>query len=807
MVVQTKRILVCVSLPLAMAGTFALLRHANEVFPATPKIQPKSPHSSIVSAHGFQLFQAGRFLEAMKIYEAEYRKAQDEHDAARAVRALNNLAGCSFALFRYREAADMYLKARELARAGEDWDAVCTSSLNLSSLYLQMGETNSAEQAVLRSAEALAKVPGEKWRPQLLLQYAKVKARQGNIDAAKPYFVAAIEEADRREDTKSLIPQAWNLLGYELLEAGRTEDAEGPLVEAFRLRKFARDPDIGHSYRTLGMLRLKQRDLRSASALLDEAVALAKARPGKMTGWSAYCIRGETRMAEGNEAAALEDFRSGIELARRWRVEVLPADAMRVGMEVELDRLYSGLIRAAVGLYRKTGRRELAGEAFEAAEENRAVSLRALVGGRDGWQSLLPPEYGEMVRQLRAVEAQAAIHPSPAADVTAGRLEHALTEMELKAGLDFGCGSGASESSRGLLKAVQRRLRPGQALLSFYLEDQQSYLWVITRGGLELHLLPGRKRIAVQVDAFARAVRENSQDATALGAQIFAEFFGMHDGAARSSREWVLSLDDTLFRMPFAALVEGFDRGRAVYAVERHSLQVTPSAHLLAAAPAGARAGGRFIGVGDPVYNSADPRAPGRVRPAKFELPRLAGAGREIEVCAREWMPAGRAELLSGRNATREALKKALAGPPAILHLATHVVTSEQGQVMVALAMRPEGGPELLSSSEIARWRANLALVVLSGCGSGKGPALPGAGLMGMTRAWLAAGAASVAASYWPTPDDNGDFFVSFYRLLRENAGRRPARALQQAQLEALRSGGRTSTPGLWAAYFLVGKE
>jgi tetratricopeptide (TPR) repeat protein len=807
MAVQTKRILVCASLPLMAAGTFVVLRSPNAVFSLTPKNQQKYPQTRTVSKAGFQLFQAGRFVEASKIYEAEYHKALDEHDAAQAIRALNNLAGCSFALFRYREAADAYLKARDLARAAGDWDAVCTLSLNLSSLYLQMRETNGAEQAALGSAEALAKVPGEKWRPQLLLQYAKVRAREGNIDAAKPYFLAAIDEADRQGDKTGLIPLAWNLLGYELLEAGRIEDAEAPLVEAFRLRKLARDPEIGHSYRTLGVLRMKQRDLRSASALLDEAVASAKARPGKMTGWSAYCVRGELRMEEGNEAAALEDFRSGLELARRWRVEVLPADAMRVGMEVEVNRLYSGFIRAAVGLYRKTGRRGLAREAFEAAEENRAASLRALVGGMDGWQSLLPREYGELVRQLRAAEARAAVSPSPAGEAAVGKLQHALTEMEFKAGLDFGCGSGAPESSGKLLEAVQRRLRAGEALLSFHLDEGQSYLWVVTRGGLELRLLPERKRIAAQVEAFARAARENAKDAAVLGAQIYGEFFGTREGAARGSREWVLSLDDTLFRLPFAALVEGFEGGRPVYAVERHSLRVTPSAHLLAAAPSGSAAGARFIGVGDPVYNSADPRWPGRVRPARFELPRLAGAGREIESCAREWMQGGRAELLSGPEATRRAVERALPGPPAILHLATHVLASKGGQVMVALAMRPEGGPELVSPAEIARWRTNLELVVLSGCGSGNGPALPGAGLMGMTRAWLAAGAASVAASYWPTPDDTGEFFVSFYRVLRENAGREPAQALQQAQVEALRSDGRRSNPGLWAAYFLVGKE
>ena len=751
------------------------------------------------------LFESGRFVEAATTYEALYRRARQANDLPTAVRALNNLAGCWFALFRYRQAADAYLQARQLAENQRDWEVAGTVSLNLSSLYLQMGEINSAEQAAERSAEALAKAPNHGRRAQLLLQFAKIKARKGDIDDAAPYFRAAAAEADRQGNT-ALAAQALNLYGYELLGARRTQEAEPLLVEAFRLRKLTRDPDIDHSYRTLGMLRLAQGDLRSASALLDEAVAMARSRPAKVTGWSAYYLRGQVRVAEGNAAAALEDFRSGIELARRLRVEVLPADAMRIGMEVEMQQLYAAFIRTAIGIYKATGRQKLAREAFEAAEENRAASLRALVSGADGWQSLLPLEYGERVRQLRAAEARAALKPEPAAEAEVARLEHAVTEMEVKAGLEAGPGFGAAANGRGLLDVVRHRLRHGQALFSFFLDEPESYVWEVTQTGIELRTAPGRSRLAGQVEEFVRRVSGNSSGAAALGARLYADLFGARGRAACNSAEWVLSLDDTLFRMPFAALVEGFEQGRPVYVIERHSLRLTPSAHLLSAAP-GPPPAMRFIGVGDPVYNSADPRAPDDSKRSDFELQRLAGTGREIESCARVWMPNGQAILLRGTDASEEAVQRTLPGPPAILHLATHVVPSSGGQGMLALALRKDGRPELVSPAEIARWRADLNLVVLSGCGSGTGKVLAGTGLMGMTRAWLAAGASAVAASYWPMPDDSGEFFLSFYKALRENAGRKPAEALQQAQVEALHSGGPRSEPGRWAAYFLVGKE
>jgi CHAT domain-containing protein len=96
-------------------------------------------------------------------------------------------------------------------------------------------------------------------------------------------------------------------------------------------------------------------------------------------------------------------------------------------------------------------------------------------------------------------------------------------------------------------------------------------------------------------------------------------------------------------------------------------------------------------------------------------------------------------------------------------------------------------------------------LVVLSGCSSGGADALPASGLMGLTRAWLAAGARAVVASHWPTPDDRGVLFMDFYKHFRETPDAGPAVALRRAQLDMLRAGGWRSDPQYWATYFVNG--
>ena len=102
---------------------------------------------------------------------------------------------------------------------------------------------------------------------------------------------------------------------------------------------------------------------------------------------------------------------------------------------------------------------------------------------------------------------------------------------------------------------------------------------------------------------------------------------------------------------------------------------------------------------------------------------------------------------------------------------------------MIALSLSDSGEDRLLGAVEIGGWNAEAGLIVLSGCGSGAAVARPGAGLMGMTRAWLMAGARAVVATGWSTPDDVGVFFGRFYRRLGRSEARDPALALQAAQI------------------------
>jgi CHAT domain-containing protein len=770
---------------------------------------------------GNVLFRDGQYLRAVGLYEKGYQKARHAGNLRSAVRFLNNLGGAYYRTFRYRDALHAYLEARDLATVQGDHETLGALCVNLSSLYFELGDIDAA----LESAERGLKLPSHataRYTARLLIQSARVKGQKNAAPQAIAMLRDAIE-ASRSELDISSESQAWNELGNTLVECGRLQDAESALLEAFRLRKLTHDDRINFSYESLGNLRVLQGDLKSAVLLLDKAVDSARlVSPSAV--WSAYYDRGKAKLSEGRLHEAFADFGAALKCARRWRGEVLPADVFRISSEGELHQLYSAYIEVGSRLYEETRQKRFVQQTFAAAEESRAASLRALWAGPDLTKKL-PNEYWEALADLYRAEAALIKNRSDADTLATRRLRLKVAEMEALAGLDFPRDLNTSDAvDGGLLERAQRTLRPREVFLGFHLGDSESCLWVIGRRGFEFRRLPPRRHFAERVSTLVKAVRENSPEATKLGNRVYAQLFGPTSRALLDKPTWIVAPDGPLFEVPFAALVEGFKShsNTPLYVVERHAVRVVPGISVLFRT-ATSDSNGPVVGVGDPIYNRADPRLPHTPRRSEgqssaqlpkepLELARLVGSAREIENCASIWRSQGHEPiLLTGAAANKENLLTALRRNPEVLHVAAHLLFPPQpsGPGLVALALQPGSEIELLSATEISNMRIKLGLVVLNGCSSARAATLPGAGLMGMTRSWLAAGARAVIVTRWATDDqDAGELFRSFYEHLSSpgGSGRRRsfAQLLQQAQLTQLRAGGRRSNPAYWAAYFCV---
>jgi CHAT domain-containing protein len=145
-----------------------------------------------------------------------------------------------------------------------------------------------------------------------------------------------------------------------------------------------------------------------------------------------------------------------------------------------------------------------------------------------------------------------------------------------------------------------------------------------------------------------------------------------------------------------------------------------------------------------------------------------------------------------------------------VIHFATHGLLNTRRPELSGIVLslvdqhgQPQNG--FLRLHEVYNLKLPAELVVLSACQTGLGKDIRGEGLIGLTRAFMYAGAARVAASLWKVDDAaTAELMKRFYRGMFDK-GLRPAAALRVAQVEMWRQE-RFSAPYFWAAFALQGE-
>ncbi len=713
------------------------------------------------------LRRQGNFAAVEARYQLACEDALRDLDLLRACRFRMGVGTARFLGLNYSGALEAYLDACGMARQNgfqEDLEAVL---LNLSALYQQVWDLDSALQAADEARQAAVGLPPVYNRAQLLLHTARLRFALGG--EVRSLIEEGIQAAYDQNDA-GLEAQGWEAAGDDFLRRRDLSNAERALTEAFVLRALRWRIDLPVSYSRWAELRLAQGRLPEAMRFVN--LAIASDPRFSIPPYRLRHLRGRIRLAGGDRPAALRDFADAVDLAGRWRAVVLPAASSFDAANATLARgIFDSFIETAAAEAIRTGDPRWARESFQAVELNRAASLRQGIAWSEIWRRRLSPEFWQTLDRLRSEQARLLTRNEPSSSLS-DRLNLKLTELQAKAGLgvgeDISLNNPEIIRDQSSLKHFQGGLSKFEVLLSFYLGENQSYLWAVTRKSISIRKIGSRREIGEGVRRFREAVQSGRSEARVLGATLYAEFFKTVPEAAISQPQWLLSLDGPLFDLPFGALVTE----RNVYIAEGHSLQIVPGALLLSSSrregagdPAQRFVRGGYIGVGDPIHNPADVRWPSPRPPpnagsdaAMPALPRLVGSGTEIRASAESWTAAGGTEprVLLGSEARRDVLLGAIdAAPPAILHLATHVLTVPQHPSQAFLALSPDrtASAQILTAQQIALLQVPGSLVILSGCQSASGDPQPGAGLLGMVRAWITAGAAGVIATQWPVAD------------------------------------------------------
>ncbi len=363
-------------------------------------------------------------------------------------------------------------------------------------------------------------------------------------------------------------------------------------------------------------------------------------------------------------------------------------------------------------------------------------------------------------------------------------------------------------------------LRPGELFLDFVVGNEEAYLFAVTADTCRMVTLPGRKSgFSEKIDLYCGAMGNRPGGGQGGSARI--GLAGMHESLGDSilgqvgdmvrDASCILVAPDQYFNsIPFGVLAPAGDFGTGELLCMSKEIHRVPSATVLRWLRA--RPGGDGATERSSRIMAVAPGGGVRLKGAEKEVEFLQGRFYGVDVSR-----GGREEFISGMTCCD------------VIHVATHIeVNAEKAWhsgILIERADPPrtpdETGDEIvpagtlrgaslefrpdpyLRAGEIAASSIPAKLVVLSGCESARGQVVVAEGVLGLTSAFLSAGASAVVATLWPVDDAvTTDLMKEFYKELAR--GGTVASALREAQLE-IRRHGDTSHPFYWAGFVVIG--
>jgi len=575
--------------------------------------------------------------------------------------------------------------------------------------------------------------------------------------------------------------------------------ARGDLPACIKILRDSLEVDLGdplHHAHTDARVHLAQcltESPDSTPADLDEAerelkLALEKSQQVGDLGRIIFSYRnmGNLEARRGNRAAALRNFDRALTLSRELRARSISSEVganmlreEQFAMRGYLEIVLANAVRRAPGVLAAPSTAELA--AFRRLEDARRASFGALRAGT------LDAAANRQVDDLMQKMAQKSLRMASLLDTQRDAAKNAelhdlkLEMAQLHAEIDKVRWSAAAKvAAAPPASNAWRPLAPGVAQLSYILAEKHVYVLVRSGTGVQLTALaPSLKELEAQLIEFSKLdVRTASPEVEHALDDVSAALLPPGIVPA-DTRALEIVAEGRIASVPFAALRSPTDAKRRL--VETHDVEMVTSMLAIDEAPRPkASRPYRFVALasGHGTWRAATEPDP---------IPRLRVAVKEIEVAgslftARE--PAAKIKLLTGADGTATALRDAWESGADVVHFATHALPDLRqpiASLLVLPATDDSGHATYLTAGQVQAWRGDAELVFLSACESAIGPPQYAAGMPGLQRAFLRAGARGVIATLAPIEDVLAQQFASdFYA--RYTAGESAERALNDTQ-------------------------
>ena len=656
-------------------------------------------------------------------------------------------------------------------------------------------------EAFARTSERalIASAPGTLALQQAQTGLGEVLLRRGASAEALAVFEQALDTAEAIDagSYEALSTRLQRALAKERLGllAAAIEDADAVLAryaalpEAHPLRSTQLEADA-RLFRS-GSLRLAGRleDARSDAA---HALAFRLQRGNPLAIAEARIALAEAERAAGRWQAAVGEADAVLALYRE-------AQAGGQALAIAL------LLRAR--LHTAAGEREAALSAYAQAQQA-LEDHRARVGGDEDVRARWAAQYRAIYVEPLLLRVQ---HGETGAALEAERRYRQAALRRFAHTPDAG-GSVPAPGASAPSPSPAERLAPDQALLSFVVADTGVIAWVhrAEQAAPAPQFIPiARSALAERIEALRVQASRGDLGEAGLRAfvtqshALYRDLLQPLQPKLQDSRRWLISPDDALRTLPWAALATA-DGTDPTWLIERVSLSqtVSPEAFALAHAEVDAVSDedaviGLAASLGGPLRGAGSTPQP----------PVLPGA--RAEVLALADLYGARATLLLDQHATEAELRRALQRQAVdTLHLAVHgervahdPMASYLQLAVPAAQPAPSTDDGVLSAREIAaELRLGGGLVVLSACDSALGGDAGGEGLLGLVRAFHAAGAEEVMGTLWRVADrPTAQLMRHFHeRRLHGDSSEEALAQAQRAWLQRARHAGWTESIARW---------
>jgi CHAT domain-containing protein len=660
------------------------------------------------------------------------------------------------------EARNDFLLSLEFGRSHRDPWLETTALLNLGYVSLETSHFDEALDWSTAAYRAAMKLGAESLAQNALGNIGRARLELGDFDQALEMFLDAEQKAAALGNI--LHENKWLAnAGYVYQETGDLRRAEQSYREALALaRKINSRQDILNLLEVLAYLSTESGILDSATAYLNEAEPIARESGNRLD--ELY-----VSLARGRIFATGKDYAQAEQLFRSVEADTASETSMRLAAQHERARLFESeanpekadrMYKTALTTF-ESARAELKDETSRLPFLANATSI-----------------YDDYIHFL----------------VGQGKSDLALAVADQSRARTLAEGLGLSADSKpfnpGTLHPISIAAHRNSTLLFYWLGQRQSYLWAITPKKAALFALPPESQITAMVEHYRKTLLGLADPLALQGSDAESIYRALVAPAADlippGSKVVILS-DGPLSLLNFETLVVPGNRPH--YWIEDATLISAPSLYMLSAAKSSNSSGGRLLLVGNAVSPSPD-------------FPDLPMASFEMKQIKKHFAPED-ASIFSGEEANPDSYLKSSLPQYSYIHFVAHGVASRVDPLDSAIILSPSKASDdsfKLYARDIIQHPIRARLVTISACSGSGTKSYAGEGLVGLSWAFLRAGAHNVIGALWDVSDDSTPRLMGVLYQGLDN-GLDPSEALREAKLSLLNAGGDFSKPFFWAPF------